>query len=95
MLSGKTKNLGILGWPVEHSLSPAMQNAALARAGLDYAYIALPTPPEHLKEAVEGLLDGEGTCAHKECIASLVVEVGKREDSDVVAVCLRAVLWWE
>ena len=31
-----------MGWPIAHSLSPALHNAALAAAGLDYAYIALP-----------------------------------------------------
>lgn len=55
MFTGKTKNLGVMGWPVEHSLSPAMQNAALEKAGLDYAYIALPVPPENLEKAVEGM----------------------------------------
>ena len=50
-----TRLVGILGWPVEHSLSPAMQNAAFAARGLDWAYVALPTPPEHLAEAVRGL----------------------------------------
>ena len=38
--------VGILGWPVEHSLSPRMQNAAFAALGLDWAYVPLPTPPE-------------------------------------------------
>lgn len=55
MFTGKTRNLGVMGWPVEHSLSPAMQNAALEKAGLDYAYIALPVPPNDLEKAVEGL----------------------------------------
>lgn len=55
MFTGKTKNLGVMGWPVEHSLSPAMQNAVLKKAGLDYAYIALPVPPQQLERAVDGL----------------------------------------
>lgn len=55
MFTGKTRNLGVMGWPVEHSLSPAMQNAALEKAGMDYAYIALPVPSQHLEKAVEGL----------------------------------------
>ena len=42
MFTGKTKNLGVMGWPIAHSFSPALHNAALAAAGLDYAYIALP-----------------------------------------------------
>ena len=47
--------MGIIGWPVEHSLSPRMHNAAFAALGLDWAYVALPTPPDRLEEAVRGL----------------------------------------
>lgn len=54
-LSGTTRLVGIIGWPVEHSLSPRMHNAAFEALGLDWAYVALPTPPELLKEAVRGL----------------------------------------
>ena len=53
--SGTTRLVGILGWPVEHSLSPRMHNAAFAALGLDWAYVALPTSPERLAEAVRGL----------------------------------------
>ena len=38
--------LGVAGWPVSHSRSPAMQNAALAELGLDWLYVPLPLPPE-------------------------------------------------
>ena len=55
-LSGSTRLVGIIGWPVEHSLSPRMHNAAFAALGLDWAYVALPTPPERLGEAVRGLV---------------------------------------
>ena len=54
-ISGTTRLVGIIGWPVEHSLSPRMQNAAFAALGLDWAYVALPTPPERLEDAVRGL----------------------------------------
>ena len=54
-ISGTTRLVGIIGWPVEHSLSPAMHNAAFEALGLDWAYVALPTPPERLEEAVRGL----------------------------------------
>ncbi len=54
-VTGSTRLVGILGWPVEHSLSPRMQNAAFAELGLDWAYVPLPTPPERLAEAVRGL----------------------------------------
>jgi shikimate dehydrogenase len=54
-ISGSTTLVGILGWPVEHSLSPRMHNAAFAALGLDWAYVALPTPPDRLEDAVRGL----------------------------------------
>jgi shikimate dehydrogenase len=48
--------LGVLGWPVSHSRSPAMQNAALAAAGLaGWHYQLLPVPPELFDETVRGL----------------------------------------
>ena len=55
-ISGSTRLVGILGWPVEHSLSPRMHNAAFASLGLDWAYVALPTPPDRLEDAVRGLV---------------------------------------
>ena len=54
-ISGATKLVGIIGWPVEHSLSPRMHNAAFAAVGLDWAYVPLPTPPDRLEDAVRGL----------------------------------------
>lgn len=55
MISGRTKNLGIIGYPIEHTLSPIMHAAALEAAGLDYSFIALPIPKGRLFPAVEGL----------------------------------------
>ena len=55
MITGKTQNLGVIGWPIAHSLSPVLQNAAIVKAGLDYNYTALPVAPEKLAEAVTGL----------------------------------------
>ena len=55
-ISGTTTLVGILGWPVEHSLSPRMHNAAFAALGLDWTYVALPTPPGRLEDAVRGLV---------------------------------------
>lgn len=75
-LSGSTRLVGIIGWPVEHSLSPRMHNAAFAALGLDWAYVPLPTPPERLDDAVRGLaaLGFAGaniTTPHKLAVAAL------------------------
>jgi shikimate dehydrogenase len=40
-VSGSTTVCGIIGDPIEHSLSPAMQNAAFEAAGLDFVYVPL------------------------------------------------------
>jgi shikimate dehydrogenase len=52
----KRRRLGVLGWPVAHSRSPAIQNAALRHAGLsDWRYQLLPASPELLAELVPAL----------------------------------------
>jgi shikimate dehydrogenase len=48
--------LGVCGWPVAHSRSPQMQNAALTLSGLaDWRYLRLPLPPEVFAETVRAL----------------------------------------
>jgi shikimate dehydrogenase len=46
---------GVLGFPVAHSRSPAMQNAAFRALGLDWHYVKLPVPPELFEETVRAL----------------------------------------
>ena len=53
---GGTNVAGIIGWPVAHSLSPAIHNAAFAEAGLDWVYVPLPVAPQDLREALAGLV---------------------------------------
>jgi shikimate dehydrogenase len=50
---------GVLGWPVGHSRSPAMLNAAFRELGLDWRYLRLPVPPE-LFDATVRALAGSG-----------------------------------
>src|SRR3954449_5692419 len=73
--------LGVLGWPVAHSRSPAMQNAALAAAGLgdEWVYQLLPVPPELFAETVRalpaaGFLGANVTIPHKEAALALADE---------------------
>ncbi len=53
-LSGKTKTLCVIGDPIEHTMSPAMHNAAIKALGLDLVYVAFHVKPEMLKQAIEG-----------------------------------------
>ncbi len=52
---GSTNLAGVMGWPVEHSLSPAIHNSAFAALGLDWVYVPLPVPPGKVEEALSGL----------------------------------------
>ncbi|HET6498429.1 MAG TPA: shikimate dehydrogenase [Coriobacteriia bacterium] len=45
-ISGRTQLAGIIGWPVEQSLSPAMHNAAYEAMEVDVVYVPLPVPDE-------------------------------------------------
>lgn len=79
-ISGKTKVLGLLGYPVEHSLSPAMHNAAFEHIGLDCCYVTFPVKPGFLKDAVRSVralnLAGVNvTMPHKENVIPLLDKV--------------------
>jgi shikimate dehydrogenase len=73
--------LGVLGWPVAHSRSPAMQRAALQAVGLDgWSYQLLPVPPELFDETVRGLpgagfLGANVTIPHKEAALAVADSV--------------------
>jgi len=72
-INGRTALLGIFGQPVSHSRSPAMQNAALAAAGIDAVYLPLPVAPAELPTAVQalrafGFIGVNVTIPHKEAV---------------------------
>lgn len=80
-LDGETRVVGVIGWPVRHSLSPPMQNAAIAKLGLNWVYVPFEVSPRALGEAIEGMraLGMVGlnvTVPHKEGVAKLVDELG-------------------
>jgi shikimate dehydrogenase len=76
VISGRTRLVALLGQPVAESLSPRMQNAAFAAAGLDWAYVACEVAPERLGEAVRGLAalgfaGANVTIPHKQAVAAI------------------------
>jgi shikimate dehydrogenase len=76
-INGGTRTLGVIGWPVVHSLSPAIHNAAFASLGLDWVYVPLPVHPGGLAPAVAALRDlgfagANVTMPHKSEAAHLV-----------------------
>jgi len=69
--------LGVLGWPVAHSRSPAMQNAALRSLGMtDWRYQRLPVPPQLFAETTRslrasGFVGANVTIPHKQAALEL------------------------
>lgn len=54
-ITGYTELIGLIAYPIRHSSSPAMQNEAFAKLGLDYAYLAFEVDNENLEDAVTGI----------------------------------------
>lgn len=54
-IDGCTQLVGVIGWPIAHSLSPTMHNAALDALGLNWRYVAMPVRPGEVVAAVRGL----------------------------------------
>jgi shikimate dehydrogenase len=73
------RRLVLLGHPVQHSLSPTFQNAALRRAGIPLVYEALDVAPTALATALNALIAeggaGNVTIPHKEAVAALCAEL--------------------
>lgn len=54
MITGKTNIVGLIGDPVEHSMSPPMHNAAFEYLGLDFAYVPFNVKKSDLGSAIKG-----------------------------------------
>src|SRR4051812_18583995 len=88
-IGGGTQLAGVIGWPVEHSRSPQMHNAAYAALGMDWAYVAMPVEPARLEQALHGAaaLGFAGlniTLPHKQATAAICDELSpeaRRADS--------------
>jgi shikimate dehydrogenase len=65
MATGERRRVALLGHPVAHSLSPRMQNAAFAAAGLDWEYVLRDVVPEELAGAVREVEYANVTAPYK------------------------------
>ncbi len=79
-IDAKTKLVGLLGYPVAHSLSPLIHNTAFRAQGLDWIYVALPVAPSDVAEAVAGLkalgfVGSNVTVPHKQAVLPLMDEL--------------------
>lgn len=54
MIDGKTKVLGVIGDPIEHTFSPAMHNAGLKELNLNYTYLPFHVSEDNLQKAING-----------------------------------------
>lgn len=80
LITGKTLLVGIIGDPVEHSLSPPMHNAAFTHLMMDYVYVPFHVRDENLESAIEGArsLELKGlnvTIPHKTAVMPYLDEV--------------------
>ncbi|HBH62216.1 MAG TPA: shikimate dehydrogenase [Nitrospiraceae bacterium] len=80
VVSGKTKIAGIFGYPIEHTLSPLMHNAAFKALNLDICYVPFKVLPEALPDAVRAIrslhmLGVNITVPHKERVLPLLDNV--------------------
>jgi shikimate dehydrogenase len=88
-IGGGTRLAGVIGWPVEHSRSPQMHNAAYAALGMDWAYVAMPVEPARLEQALRGaaalgFVGLNVTIPHKQATAAICDELSpeaRRADS--------------
>lgn len=80
MITGATRVAAVIGWPVAHSLSPALHNAAFTASGVDWVYVALPVEPGRAVDALDamaalGISGLSVTMPHKADIAAAVDSV--------------------
>jgi 3-dehydroquinate dehydratase/shikimate dehydrogenase len=90
-INAATKVYGVIGWPIDHSLSPQLHNAGFDAINHDGVYLPLPVPPEweHFKATLGSLIDHEGldfrgasiSIPHKSHLVRFVRERGGSVDS--------------
>jgi len=81
-ITGRTRITGLYGYPVEHTLSPLMHNAAFEHLGIDYCYLPFSVHPDSLKNAIDAIralnLTGVNvTIPHKESVLPYLDEVNE------------------
>jgi shikimate dehydrogenase len=79
-ISGKTRVCGVIGDPIEHTLSPAIHNTAFNHLNLDFVFLAFRVKAADLEKAVQGMrgLGIHGlnvTMPHKSTVISFLDEV--------------------
>ena len=94
-LSGKTIKAGVIGWPVEHSLSPRLHGFWLEQYGIDGVYMPLPVSPDDIEIAIRalpklGFAGANVTVPHKEAayrIVDALTDTAKRIGAVNTIIC--------
>ncbi len=78
--TARTRLAGVIGWPIDHSLSPSMHNAAFRALDMDWAYLAFPVHPDNVPGAVAGLFQAgcaglNVTIPHKHAVIACCAEL--------------------
>ena len=55
VISGKTRVCGVIGDPIEHTLSPIMHNAAFEALQMEYVFLAFKVKPSEVQNAISGI----------------------------------------
>ena len=93
-IRGTTRLAGVIGWPVEHSRSPQILNAAFAVAGIDAILVPIGVPPPGLAPVIAGLralraLGASVTVPHKMAAAALCDDLTPSARAIGAANCLQ------
>ncbi len=54
-VTGHTELIGLIAYPIRHSMSPTMHNEAFKKLGLDYVYVAFEVDNDTLKDTIKGM----------------------------------------
>ncbi len=80
VINGKTQIVGIFGFPVRHTFSPLMHNAAFQKRGLNVVYLPFCVKPDDLKKACEsikalGMVGVNITIPHKQKVMDFLDKI--------------------
>ena len=80
MITGKTRITGVIGHPIEHSMSPPMHNNAYKQLNMDYVYVAFHVQPEDIEKLITsaktlGICGLNVTIPHKTTIIPYLDEI--------------------
>ena len=95
-MNPSTRLTAVLGWPIGHSRSPKIMNAAFAALGIDAMLVAIGVPPDGLATAVAGLraqraLGASVTIPHKLAVVALCDEISDAARTIGAVNCLQFV----